>query len=254
MSQSPNSDCFVVCASRSAIIFLPVCLAAAIFSGACSLRSTPSVSDAVSNQETGAAEQMLAPEESMQAPEHKSIPDHPLSAKNDSPKPTGIYHKVRRGQTLSSISRFYKVPLDRLMRANRISDPTKIRAGTSIFIPRSSGPVRPQATILGALSWPLRGRITAKFGPRGERSRHEGIDIDGQGGDEVRAAAAGTVIQAGTRGNYGRMVVLEHGEGLATLYAHVSKLMVRLGDRRRAWRSHRSRGPHRKCDRYPPSF
>jgi len=89
----------------------------------------------------------------------------------------------------------------------------------------------PRSTAVGALAWPLRGSLTGKFGPRGKRSRHERIDIDGRAGDEINAAASGTVTEAGIRGKYGRMVIIDHGDGLATLYAHVRKLMVRVGDR-----------------------
>ena len=164
-------------------------------------------------------------------PEHQSSSDYPFRSENVLPKPNGIYHKLRPGETLSSVSRSYQVPLKTLTQANRIGDPTKLRSGTLIFIPRSSGPARPQETVVRALSWPLRGRITGRFGPRGERSSHGGIDIDGQGGDEIRAAAAGTVVRAGTWGKYGRLVLLDHGDSLATLYAHVSNIKVGIGDR-----------------------
>jgi murein DD-endopeptidase MepM/ murein hydrolase activator NlpD len=89
----------------------------------------------------------------------------------------------------------------------------------------------PQVTNEPKLSWPLLGAITGEFGRRRGRLRHEGLDIDGEGGDKIRAAAAGTVTQAGKRGKYGRMVIIDHGDGLATLYAHVNKLLVRMGDR-----------------------
>lgn len=95
-------------------------------------------------------------------------------------------------------------------------------AATLSSIPRF-GPVDSEAT----LSWPLRGRLTNKFGSRG----HEGIDIDGKYGDEVMAAAEGVVTQAGTQGGYGKTVIIHHRNGLVTLYAHLSRLLVRAGDR-----------------------
>jgi murein DD-endopeptidase MepM/ murein hydrolase activator NlpD len=213
-----------VSVSRSPIIFLPLCLASALFSSACGLTSKPLVLETVPQREAVEAE-------STEAPEHQLRSDHFLRAENVLPKPNGIYHKLRPGQTLSSLSRFYQVSLNSLKQANRIGEPTKLRAGTLIFIPRSSGREPLPETALGALSWPLRGRITGRFGPRGERSSHRGIDIDGQGGDEIRAAAAGTVIRTGTRGKYGRMVLLEHGDSLVTLYAHVGNIKVEIGDR-----------------------
>ena len=81
------------------------------------------------------------------------------------------------------------------------------------------------------LAWPIRGAITSRFGPRGRRSYHEGIDIRGARGEIVEAAAAGVVARAGTGRGYGKLVVIEHGNGLSTLYAHASRLLVRAGDR-----------------------
>ncbi|HET8948292.1 MAG TPA: M23 family metallopeptidase, partial [Candidatus Polarisedimenticolia bacterium] len=81
-----------------------------------------------------------------------------------------------------------------------------------------------------ALAWPIQGLITAPFGRRGKEDHHEGIDIDGQTGDPIHAAASGTVVFAGTHGDYGRTVVIDHGDGLRTVYAHASILKVQEGD------------------------
>ncbi|MGH7775136.1 MAG: peptidoglycan DD-metalloendopeptidase family protein [Candidatus Binatia bacterium] len=207
---------------RSAL-FLLVCLTSAILFSACGLMSLL-VHDTVPDS----LEPKILLDEEIG---HKSIPSPPSTAGTDWVKVQDIYHKLERGQTLYWLSRLYQVPVDKLMRVNRITDPTRIRAGKLIFVPGASAPSRLEESVIGGLIWPLRGRITTGFGTRGKRSHHEGIDIDGEGGDEVRAAAAGTVIQAGTRGDYGRTVVIDHGDGLATLYAHASKLLVRVGDR-----------------------
>ncbi len=184
-----------------------------LFSSGCALRSKPPVSDPHANRE------------------RESIPDQSLRAEKDSGEPKGTYHKLRRGQTLYTLSQLYQVPLNRLMRANRIGDPNRIRTGTVIFIPGSSRSVSPQPKTTAALSWPLHGRITARFGSRGIWSRHEGIDIDGEYGEEVAAAAEGTVIRAGRQGKYGRVVLIDHGHGLTMLYAHLSRVLVRVGER-----------------------
>lgn len=81
-----------------------------------------------------------------------------------------------------------------------------------------------------ALAWPIQGRITAPYGRRGKADHHEGIDIDGETGDPIHAAASGTVVFAGTHGDYGRTVVIDHGDGLRTVYAHASTLEVQEGD------------------------
>jgi len=90
-------------------------------------------------------------------------------------------------------------------------------------------PSRPSSGI-PAFVWPLRGKITSAFGPRGRRAHHEGLDIDGDLGDAILAAAAGTVVRADSERQYGRVVLIDHGHGVTTLYAHASRLLVRAGD------------------------
>jgi murein DD-endopeptidase MepM/ murein hydrolase activator NlpD len=90
--------------------------------------------------------------------------------------------------------------------------------------PSSSPPPSPGAT----LSWPVSGPVTSGFGPRWGRM-HEGIDIAVGMGTPVQAAAAGTVIYTGWLGGYGNLVVIDHGAGLSTAYAHNSSLSVAQG-------------------------
>jgi murein DD-endopeptidase MepM/ murein hydrolase activator NlpD len=69
--------------------------------------------------------------------------------------------------------------------------------------------------------WPVSGPVTSTFGMRWGRM-HEGIDIGAASGTPIRAAASGTVISAGWLGGYGNLIVIDHGGGLATAYAHMS--------------------------------
>jgi len=142
----------------------------------------------------------------------------------------GVYHVLLRGQTLSALSRAYEVPVSTLMDVNGISDPTTIPAGARIFVPGADRVLPVPAPSTAALAWPLRGAITSGFGPRGRRSYHAGIDIDGVTGQPIHAAAAGRVMEAGRDGDYGLMVLVDHGGGLVTRYAHASKLLVKRGD------------------------
>ena len=144
----------------------------------------------------------------------------------------GIYHPLRKGQTLSDLARAYHVPVETLIQVNGIHDPANIPARTPIFIPGAKKLLTLPSDPGIDLSWPLQGRITTRFNLGGEKSRHhEGIDIDGEMGEPIRAAAAGWVARAGRDGRYGHAVLLDHGDGLTTFYAHASKLLVREGDR-----------------------
>ncbi len=73
------------------------------------------------------------------------------------------------------------------------------------------------------------GVITSKYGPRWGGT-HRGLDISGVTDRTIRAAESGKVIFAGWKGGYGYAVIIDHGEGLVTLYAHHSKLKVTTGD------------------------
>jgi septal ring factor EnvC (AmiA/AmiB activator) len=105
-----------------------------------------------------------------------------------------------------------------------------------------AGP-RPPAIGLGALRgqlpWPAEGRIVAGFGrqvhPRfGTETFRRGVDIEAEEGAPVRAVYAGTVLYRGWLKGYGNLIILDHGSGYYTLYAHASELLVAEGDRVRA--------------------
>jgi len=173
------------------------------------------------------------------------------------------YYRLRKGQTLYSLARQHGVPLDQVLAANGIDDPTRLPVGTVIYIPDPPGapapattapravalpqpgtaprpgvPVPPGLTApavapaptLMTLAWPIEGSVTGRFGTRGRRSHHDGIDIDGDKGDLIRAVAPGRVVRAGDEGAYGKTVIIDHGDGIATLYAHASAIRVDEGD------------------------
>jgi murein DD-endopeptidase MepM/ murein hydrolase activator NlpD len=86
----------------------------------------------------------------------------------------------------------------------------------------------------GVLAAPVPGGMTSSFGPRkhpifGTTRNHTGVDFSATGGTPVKAAADGVVFVAGERGGYGNTVIIDHGNTLATLYGHLSRIAVAEG-------------------------
>jgi len=79
-----------------------------------------------------------------------------------------------------------------------------------------------------ALSWPVQGVVTSGFGPRWGR-QHNGIDVGASTGTTVTAAGGGTVIAAGSYAGFGNRVLIDHGGGLVTLYAHLNVINASTG-------------------------
>lgn len=98
--------------------------------------------------------------------------------------------------------------------------------------------------------------ITSRFGNRtdpflGRLALHAGIDFRASTGTQIRSSGAGTVTVAGRNGGYGNMVEIDHGDGLTTRYAHLSRVLVKVGDHVEAsdpvglsGTTGRSTGPH----------
>lgn len=90
----------------------------------------------------------------------------------------------------------------------------------------------------GVMAWPVPGshRVTSNFGWRvhpvlGYRRMHTGIDIGAGSGSIIVAAGDGTVIYAAYRGGYGNTIMIDHGDGVVSLYAHQSRLIAGNGQR-----------------------
>ena len=84
--------------------------------------------------------------------------------------------------------------------------------------------------------WPVRGPLNSRFGQRrspwtDELEYHRGLDISARRGTPVRAPATGTVFYAGHGGEYGNVVILDHGHGLRSLYGHLQETRVKRGER-----------------------
>ncbi|MCG5254740.1 peptidoglycan DD-metalloendopeptidase family protein [Brevibacillus agri] len=94
--------------------------------------------------------------------------------------------------------------------------PRIVERGTKVITSRGTG----------NMMWPAKGVLTSRFGPRWGRL-HKGLDIAGSG--SIKATDNGRVILAGWYGDYGNAVIIDHGNGIQTLYGHMRSIKVREG-------------------------
>jgi murein DD-endopeptidase MepM/ murein hydrolase activator NlpD len=156
-----------------------------------------------------------------------------------------IQHTVAPGETLWRISKRYGTTVEAIMALNGIDDVHSVPTGTRLIVPAAMAPVDaprrgeagtyasrdPRGRTSGepSFSWPVSGEIMSRFGMR-HGEHHEGIDIRAAKGTPVRAAESGRVIHAdASLAGYGKMIVIKHAGRLYSVYAHNSKILVRVG-------------------------
>ncbi len=146
------------------------------------------------------------------------------------PNKDGLLLKMQKGGELVSIARRYKVSLKKIIEENNIRNPDFVASNTVLFIPDA----KPLNVFSGFL-WPAYGRfITCGYGWRRDpwdpshTEFHPGLDIRCIF-QPVRASKYGQVTYTGWLGGYGRTVIIAHPGGWKTVYAHLSRIMVRGG-------------------------
>lgn len=151
-------------------------------------------------------------------------------------KTNGIYHRVKQGETLWRIVKTYNVALDDVVRINRIPDAARISSGQLIFIPNT----KEKRRVItykelkkgdNTFIWPLRGKIVSYYGAKKGDVKNKGIDIRTREGVKVVASQSGRVSFCDEKvKGYGKTIVIEHGNGYSTVYAHNSRILVKVGD------------------------
>ena len=202
------------------------------------------------------------------------------------PPPVQTTGVVRLGETLLQVAQRYGTTMQELVRLNPGLKTAGLVAGTEVQLVQSAQP-RQRAVLglkpgtsgglswpelpgfggdgqfgdreVGGWIWPTQGVFTSGYGWRWGRM-HRGIDVANNVGTPIVAARSGQVVFSGWHdGGYGYLVKLEHADGSRSLYAHNSRLMVRVGESVRQGAvislmgsTGRSTGPHLHFEIHPP--
>lgn len=156
---------------------------------------------------------------------------------------SGVQHKIQKGETLASVAKKYGGDAEDIAIYNGIDAGAGLTQGETLIIPGGEVPKTAVAstkkTTKKAVASKVLPAISGFFGnplPGGRLTQglhgYNGVDIGAPSGTPIYAAAGGTVIIAkssGYNGGYGSYVVIDHGNGTQTLYAHMSSVAASLG-------------------------
>ncbi len=160
------------------------------------------------------------------------------------PAADGLVHTVKKGENIGEIAKKYKVDQQKLLTQNELSEESVLFEGQELIIPgakktapkptpRVSGSYVSAAGVpysvetAGTLLMPTHGVYTQFF-----HYGHYAVDIASSMNTPIYAAESGTVVRAdfGWNGGYGNVVVIDHGNGMQTLYAHNNVIYVHVGE------------------------
>ncbi len=155
---------------------------------------------------------------------------------------SGVMHKVESGDTLSAIANKYEAEIDEILSFNNIVSEDQLSVGQKLVVPggevkrtvvktQSSSSYSPvvraksSQSNQGGFIWPTVSRVITQY----YHWSHHGLDIGGRLGSPLYAAMGGTVTRAGWGTGYGNYVLVDHGGGRKTLYAHMNRIYVKRG-------------------------
>lgn len=150
----------------------------------------------------------------------------------------GSKEKEQRAQRRSKQQLFSRLKSERGLAEAALAqleqESREIEAQIQALSATAAGQERLRNPWTGSFIRPVPGQMTSGFGMRRHpilrvRKMHTGVDLDGDTGDPILAAAGGTVIIAEHKRGYGKTVVIDHGGGVTTLYGHCSKLLASVG-------------------------
>ena len=159
------------------------------------------------------------------------------------PPVDGIYYTVAQGDTVEKLAKTYKTTVEQIIgfEGNELEEPYTLSVGQQVMLPGGRKPVVPSnyypmtsvgrapsgaPTGSGRFAWPTQGILTQRYW-----SGHLGIDIANRTGTPIRATDAGYVVMAGRdTWGYGNQVLIDHGNGYLSRYAHLNHIQVKAGD------------------------
>jgi len=156
----------------------------------------------------------------------------------------GLYINVKRNDTISSIANRYRVSSDYILKYNNLTREDPIFAGNELLIPgaivakSTASPVSSKSgnvTVPSFNPLPYSGRFVwptsspTHYLSQGYYLWHKAIDLPRTNGWGIYASAAGIVQIKSTSGGYGNLIIINHGDGWSTYYAHLSEFKVRAG-------------------------
>lgn len=196
------------------------------------------------------------------------------------PPVEGVIYLVKKGDTLASIAAKFKVPEQSIGEFNYIFDNSDLKAGQKIVVPEAEIPQVPKNFVpppvagqrspklspvplsayneagrigeidgsSGIFGWPLTSRSISQYFTR----YHLGLDVTAPTGTPIYASDGGIILRAGWwQGGFGNAVKIDHGNGFTTAYAHMSRILVSVGQKVRKGQiigevgsTGRSTGPH----------
>ena len=153
----------------------------------------------------------------------------------DKPAVPGVYHEVKKGETLWYVSRVYGVDLKRIIDANRLPNASKIEVGQLIFVPEISENAREATALppvkLESFIWPVKGIVVSYFGSTKDMTKNSGIDIATAKGKNVLASRSGKVTFASDfMQGYGKTIIVDHQDGFQTVYTHNAQNLVGVNE------------------------
>jgi len=152
------------------------------------------------------------------------------------PSIDGITYKVKTGDSIASIAAKNNISQEAILDVNDLSSDI-LQAGQIIFLPGAKLDQKTLSLAMGdQFIYPIKAayRMSSAFGPRldpitGKKSYHKGQDFACPTGTPIYASMGGTVIFSGESWLYGKHIIIDHGNGYQTLYAHMSKTIASKG-------------------------